>query len=143
MRVLRINDSSNVRELSYDPERQQLTVEFSGGSVYRYDHVQHFQFGELAAAQSVGKLLNSTIVRKKDAHPFVKVRDQADFEASEEERILEEQLQSSADLDPALHLRRALEQIADFQPTGSGPTSVPSAFVACKTIAARALGRPR
>lgn len=138
MRHLSIDDSSNVSALAYDPTTYQLIVEFKNGSTYRYDHVQLHQFGELAAAQSVGKLLNSTIVRKSDAHPFTKVAEpRTDAENQEDQVAL--MLQASAQLQK---MRTALERIANYKPDLSEKYDeliYPSAFEAIVGIAQEAL----
>jgi hypothetical protein len=73
MRHLRVDDSSNVLSVAYDPDKQTLDVEFAAGSAYRYRNVQPHQFGELAGSPSVGKWVSGTLVKNKAAYPFTKL----------------------------------------------------------------------
>lgn len=113
MRVLRIDDSTNVTEVCYDTKKQHLVVTFSGGGRYRYEHVQPHQFGELSAAPSVGKYVNSVFVRKTEAHPCTRL--DGDQEDTTQELRLKDRLEAS--LDP---MRVALERIRDYKSDGGG-----------------------
>jgi hypothetical protein len=77
MRFLRIDDSSNVEAVGYDPKALALEVKFKGGGHYRYEQCSNTQFVELACADSVGKQLHAEFVSKKIAHPCTKIADAA------------------------------------------------------------------
>nr|WP_250132031.1 KTSC domain-containing protein [Stutzerimonas nitrititolerans] len=50
--------SSSLRSLGYDPERQVVEVEFSGGAVYRYEQVPPEAVQALLEADSLGRHFN-------------------------------------------------------------------------------------
>lgn len=51
-------ESSSLRNVAYDPERQVLEVEFSGGGRYRYQQVPLEVVAALAVADSPGTFFN-------------------------------------------------------------------------------------
>lgn len=51
-------ESSSLRWVGYDPARQVLEVEFSGGARYRYEQVPVEVVAQLAAAESAGTFFN-------------------------------------------------------------------------------------
>jgi len=53
--------SSNVASVGYDPETQQLRVEYKSGGVYNYEGVPPNYHQELLEAESVGKFLTSHV----------------------------------------------------------------------------------
>ena len=69
MRMLRIDDSSNVLAVGYDFETNRLRVRFKSGT-YEYADVRPMQFIELVTAESVGSYLAR---RVKPAHTAKKL----------------------------------------------------------------------
>jgi len=63
--------SSMISEVSYDEERQVLTVTFSKGGVYEYDGVAEGTATSLANAPSVGAMFLAEI---RDQYPTRRVR---------------------------------------------------------------------
>lgn len=53
--------SSAIVSLGYDASSETLEVEFTGGSVYRYDDVPESVYREFLAADSKGTFLNAHI----------------------------------------------------------------------------------
>lgn len=51
-------DSSSLRSVGYDPERQELEVEFHNGSLYRYEQVPADIVQALLGADSLGRYFN-------------------------------------------------------------------------------------
>lgn len=68
MRMLKIEDSSNVQAVGYEPAARHLVVSFRGGSSYRYDEVPPDVFACLVSAKSVGEYLNQRI-KGRDTYP--------------------------------------------------------------------------
>lgn len=138
MRHLRVDDSSNVSEISHDPASNTLTVSFRNGGKYRYANVQAHQFGALAQASSVGKALQP-IIRRPEAHPHTKLEGERD---PQEGKVLS-QLEASVKLG---EMRKALEQIRDMESDGDGAAvtqanvrDVAKAFIECRKIAREVL----
>lgn len=59
--------SSNVASTTYDPEMGHLTVEFAGGSRYRYSGVSKETASGIEGADSVGRYLHANVIGKHDA----------------------------------------------------------------------------
>lgn len=57
---------SNVQDISYNPETQDLDVTFAGGRRYRYSGVDQDRADELKSAPSRGKYLHRNIIGKFD-----------------------------------------------------------------------------
>lgn len=53
--------SSNVEEVGYDEEKQELLILFKNGSFYAYLGVPESEFQELVNSESVGKYLAAKI----------------------------------------------------------------------------------
>ena len=53
--------SSNVESVSFEPEKNTLTVYFRNGSAYEYYNVPETAFAELKLADSVGRYINAAI----------------------------------------------------------------------------------
>lgn len=53
--------SSNIRSIGYDPDREVMTVEFTGGSRYEYDHVPGHVYTEFVNAESHGGHFHANI----------------------------------------------------------------------------------
>ena len=64
-------NSSNVREIDHDPERQVLWVTFNTGAVYEYSGVSREVANAVMSASSVGSALNSII--KQGGYPYTRV----------------------------------------------------------------------
>ncbi len=60
----KIEGSSQVDQVHYDPASQRLQVKFHGGGHYSYAGVPQQRFDGLLSAPSKGKYLNSTIKGK-------------------------------------------------------------------------------
>lgn len=73
MRMLEIADSTNIEAVGYDPDAMRLHVKFRGGAEYVYRNVEDWMFGQLIAADSVGKYFSSTIKPNPDKFPFERV----------------------------------------------------------------------
>lgn len=75
MRHLRIDDSSNVTELTWDRLPTEpvghLLVKFKDAT-YWYDNVSIDQFKQACVAPSVGRWVSETLVRQPKTHPFTK-----------------------------------------------------------------------
>ncbi len=59
--------SSNVAELGYDENNQQLYVRFVSGSLYRYSNVPIYEYEALDNAPSIGSYLNRNL---KNVYPY-------------------------------------------------------------------------
>lgn len=57
-------ESSNIESIGYDPDDQQLFVEFKSGDRWRYDGVSEETWNEFAASESAGKAFYSLIKGK-------------------------------------------------------------------------------
>jgi len=78
-RAMRVDDSSNVRSISYDSQSDwPLTVEFSSGAVYRYRNVQQHQFAALCGAESVGSAIRQYTGQPKN-YPCEKIGGPSDL----------------------------------------------------------------
>jgi hypothetical protein len=64
-------DSSNIKEVGYNYEREVLRIEFLNGGVYDYFNVPSIEFNGLRSADSKGKYLHKNI---KGNYRFKKVR---------------------------------------------------------------------
>lgn len=62
--------SSNIDQIGYDKENNELHVRFKNGSLYIYEGVNEDHFVSMTTAESVGKYLNQHI---KDVHSFKRV----------------------------------------------------------------------
>lgn len=60
-------NSSNVAELGYDENNQQLYVRFVSGSLYRYSNVPIHEYEALDNAPSIGSYLNRNL---KNVYPY-------------------------------------------------------------------------
>lgn len=75
MRMLKIDDSSNIAGVGYDPEAAKLRVLFRSGGLYEYSNVPHQEFFALANADSVGKELDKRVKRYPETYPYKKIED--------------------------------------------------------------------
>lgn len=64
-------DSSNIHELAFDDERDELIVTFKGGVRYRYADVKRSVYDDLIAAESVGKHFAAYV---KNDYPATRLR---------------------------------------------------------------------
>lgn len=53
--------SSNIVSVGYDPETQDMEVEFKGGSTYTYHGVAQRAYDDFVGAESVGKHFHANI----------------------------------------------------------------------------------
>jgi hypothetical protein len=60
-------DSSNIEQIGYSPEDQELHVRFKSGELYVYAGVPEAIYAELMAADSKGSYLNRTVKGNFDA----------------------------------------------------------------------------
>ena len=68
--------SSNVGGIGYDAEHQLLKVAFKNKenyNYYLYENVNEEQYNSIISAQSVGKMLQESIIRNKDKHNYIKL----------------------------------------------------------------------
>lgn len=74
VRLLGIPDSSNISDVGYDPESQQLFVRFKSSmdSVYVYENVLATTFVALVTSESLGKYFGAEI-KARAMFPFRKV----------------------------------------------------------------------
>lgn len=54
-------ESSNLREVGYDPDSKTLAIIFNSGMKYHYHDVPQETFDELKEAESAGKYFNANI----------------------------------------------------------------------------------
>lgn len=57
-------ESSNIKTLWYSANKQELIVEYLGGSQYRYSNVTPDEWAGLTSAESKGKFINESIKSK-------------------------------------------------------------------------------
>ena len=57
-------ESSNLKQIGYDRETEQMRVRFKSGAEYDYWHVPGTVFADFVDAESAGKYLNSEIKPK-------------------------------------------------------------------------------
>lgn len=63
---IKIEDSSMIAGIQYDPMTQTLDAQFKkGDTVYRYKGVSHLEFALLATKESTGKAFHAMILGKK------------------------------------------------------------------------------
>lgn len=62
--------SSNIQQIDYDPEAQELVVAFKSGGTYRYDGVSQNMADGFANAESAGKYLHTFV---KGQHVATKI----------------------------------------------------------------------
>ena len=56
--------SSNIDKVGYDEEKQELQIEFKGGTIYAYDSVPDFEYRDLLDARSIGGYFHAKIKDK-------------------------------------------------------------------------------
>lgn len=62
-------ESSIIRSVGYDEQKETLEVEFNSGSIYDYDKVPRQEYEEMMSAPSHGAYFNTHI---RDAYPYTK-----------------------------------------------------------------------
>ncbi len=70
MLEMRPVSSSNIAAVGFDPENQNVHVEFLNGSTYAYMGVPEHEFQNLLSASSVGSYLNRHF---KNVYPYQRV----------------------------------------------------------------------
>src|SRR5882724_132111 len=77
MRKLVVDDSSNVRSITFDVDeadvKGHLDVEFSSGGLYRYAECGVDDFASACHAPSVGKWVQTALVRQPQTHPATRL----------------------------------------------------------------------
>jgi len=63
--------SSLVVSIGYDPEKEILELEFTTGSIYRYEDVPKEEYRDLMKAKSIGAYVNHDI---KEEYRYTRVR---------------------------------------------------------------------
>ena len=58
-------ESSNIKFISYNAKTKILLIAFKGGKIYAYPHIEHQMYQELTQSDSVGKWVNSNLVKPK------------------------------------------------------------------------------
>ncbi len=66
----KINSSSTVDSVDYDPHQQRMRVLFKSGELYEYDKVPPDMYNAMLGAESVGKFLHKYV---KGKHQFRKI----------------------------------------------------------------------
>lgn len=114
MRMMKIDDSSNVAAVGYDLAAATLRIKFHGGGLYDYPEITPVQFADLACADSVGRWVHTELVKPhRKFIPQTEVRD------------------ATTPVDLAVRYRTALEMIATKAPVcGSCATLVDAAKAA-------------
>ena len=56
-------ESSNIKFISYNDKTKILLIAFKGGKIYAYPHIEPQKYQELLQADSVGKWVNSNLVK--------------------------------------------------------------------------------
>ena len=64
-------ESSNLSAVGYDPDTQELQVQFKNGGIYSYEGVPHQTHADLVSAESIGSAFHKLI--KSGPYPFKKV----------------------------------------------------------------------
>ena len=64
-------ESSLVVSVGYDPKKQILELEFTSGSIYRYEDVPQEEYRSLMKAKSIGAYVNQNI---KDDYRYTRIR---------------------------------------------------------------------
>jgi hypothetical protein len=62
--------SANVESVGYDPETQELHVQYTSGGLYKYEGVPEETFNELMTSGSVGSYLHANV---KGQYPHSKL----------------------------------------------------------------------
>lgn len=60
-RICRINDSTNLIEIAYDPVDREMLATFGEGVKYVYNDIPANWFASIVSAESTGKMFNSII----------------------------------------------------------------------------------
>jgi len=66
------DQSSNVAEISYNPEDQSLEVEFHSGKRYRYRGVPESIYNDALESPSIGGFVSANVVRVFTGEPMDK-----------------------------------------------------------------------
>lgn len=74
MRIVTIDDSSHISQMSYDVDTQVMHVRFVSGMVYRYDKVNPSIFAVVVSADSIGVAFNE-LVKFNSSIPYMAVDD--------------------------------------------------------------------
>ncbi len=64
-------DSSNISDVDYDAEQQELRVTFKNGAVYRYSGVPRTVFDQIRTAPSPGKAFYALV--REGGYPYERV----------------------------------------------------------------------
>lgn len=67
-------ESSQLASVGYDESKQQLEIEFHGGSIYVYDNVESQLHSDLITAKSVGSFFINNIKRQSMKYPYTKIQ---------------------------------------------------------------------
>ncbi len=63
--VIKIEDSSMIAGIQYDPMTKTMDAQFRNGGVYRYKGVTHLEFSLLVTKRSTGKAFHAMIHGQK------------------------------------------------------------------------------
>ncbi len=64
--VIKIEDSSMIAGIQYDPMTKTMDAQFrNGGVVYRYNNITHLEFSMLVTKESTGKAFHAMIHGQK------------------------------------------------------------------------------
>ena len=67
-------ESSQIRSVGFDAEKNEMEIEFKPGSIYKYDNVTQELFDEFMRAESKGKFFGQAIKSNSEKYPFTKIR---------------------------------------------------------------------
>ena len=66
-------ESSMITEMDHDEAKNELTVKFTAGSIYRYKNVTKDLFEVIINADSVGSTFTKLVKKQPDKYPYEKV----------------------------------------------------------------------
>ena len=66
--VLRAVESSYLKRVGYDPDEEELYVEFHGGKTWKYAKVTAQQYENMMTAESIGKWFIANIKKNPEDH---------------------------------------------------------------------------
>jgi hypothetical protein len=54
MKLIPVENSSNVKAVGYDPQTREMRVQFNGGAIYTHEGVPHVEHAKFIASPSKG-----------------------------------------------------------------------------------------
>jgi hypothetical protein len=71
--LMKRSPSSNIQNMTYEPDHKELVVEFTSGAVYKYKNVGPSTFDRLGRSESLGSMFNRLIRKYPKKYPYVKI----------------------------------------------------------------------